>query len=128
MVLEPNCSIFAACLPTLGPLISGGRAPESIVRSVRSIFSLRSLRGSGGSSGSSRPGRRNYVQHSEPDHPKDNNLAESQVELRGIQKMPAYGEQEVVISGHQSPQAELSFNNTGNEGIYITNGVTVERE
>lgn len=44
MVLEPNCSILAACLPTYGPLIAGGRAPESIVRSVRSVFSLRSVR------------------------------------------------------------------------------------
>lgn len=44
MILEPNCSIIAACLPCSGPLVAGGRAPESIIRSVRSVFSLRSLR------------------------------------------------------------------------------------
>ncbi|KAI1761978.1 hypothetical protein GGR53DRAFT_503358 [Hypoxylon sp. FL1150] len=44
MILEPNCSIIAACLPCYGPLVAGGRAPESIIRSVRSVFSLRSLR------------------------------------------------------------------------------------
>ncbi|KAH6640282.1 hypothetical protein F5144DRAFT_559867 [Chaetomium tenue] len=52
MVLEPNCSILAACLPTYGPLLSGGRAPESIVRSVRSVFSLRSARSNNASAAS----------------------------------------------------------------------------
>lgn len=42
LVIEPHCSIIAGCLPTFGPLISGGRAPESLVRSVRSILSLAS--------------------------------------------------------------------------------------
>lgn len=42
MILEPNCSIIAACLPCYGPLFVGGRAPESLIRSVRSVFSLRS--------------------------------------------------------------------------------------
>ncbi|KAI8966715.1 hypothetical protein F5Y11DRAFT_361781 [Daldinia sp. FL1419] len=44
MILEPNCSIIAACLPCYGPLVAGGRAPESIVRSVQSVLSLQSLR------------------------------------------------------------------------------------
>lgn len=38
--------MIAACLPTLGSLIAGGRAPESLVRSVRSIISLASRMGS----------------------------------------------------------------------------------
>ncbi|CBF83087.1 hypothetical protein AN3257.2 [Aspergillus nidulans FGSC A4] len=42
MILEPNCSIIAACLPCYGPLLARGRAPESLIRSVRSVFTLRS--------------------------------------------------------------------------------------
>ena len=51
MMLEPNCSIIAACLPCYGPLLAGGRGPESLIRSLRSIISLRSRdsKGSGGS-------------------------------------------------------------------------------
>ncbi|KAK4234570.1 hypothetical protein C8A03DRAFT_37651 [Achaetomium macrosporum] len=74
MVLEPNCSILAACLPTYGPLVSGGRAPESLVRSVRSVFSLRSIRsnnGSGGGGSLSRSAR----------HNNNKDAGESQVEL-----------------------------------------------
>ncbi|KAI1411212.1 hypothetical protein F5Y13DRAFT_201420 [Hypoxylon sp. FL1857] len=46
MIIEPNASIIAGCLPCYGPLFSGGRAPESLVRSIRSTFSLESTRGS----------------------------------------------------------------------------------
>ncbi|KAI5925014.1 hypothetical protein F4810DRAFT_662535 [Camillea tinctor] len=42
LILEPHCSMIAACLPCLGPLFAGGRAPESIIRSVRSMLSLAS--------------------------------------------------------------------------------------
>lgn len=42
LLLEPHLSMVAACLPYYGPLLDGGRAPESIVRSVRSILSLAS--------------------------------------------------------------------------------------
>ena len=42
MIIEPNCSIIAACLPCYGPLFAKGRSPVSLVRSVRSVFSLRS--------------------------------------------------------------------------------------
>ncbi|KAL4736673.1 hypothetical protein BDV11DRAFT_207414 [Aspergillus similis] len=42
MILEPNCSIIAACLPCYGPLVARGRSPESLIRSVRSVFWLRS--------------------------------------------------------------------------------------
>ncbi|KAK0631017.1 hypothetical protein B0T17DRAFT_462298, partial [Bombardia bombarda] len=45
MIIEPNCSIIAACLPCYGPLLAGGRRPESIIRSIRSLISI----GSGGS-------------------------------------------------------------------------------
>jgi hypothetical protein len=44
MMIEPNCSIIAACLPCFGHLFAGMRTPESIVRSVRSVRSILSLR------------------------------------------------------------------------------------
>lgn len=77
MVLEPNCSILAACLPTYGPLVSGGRAPESIVRSVRSVFSLRSAR-SNNASAASLPRSRNK------------SAGESQVELHDLEVENTY--------------------------------------
>ncbi|KAI9743193.1 MAG: hypothetical protein M1818_003036, partial [Claussenomyces sp. TS43310] len=39
--IEPCCSVIAACLPTLWPLVQG-RSPESLVNSVQSVFSIRS--------------------------------------------------------------------------------------
>lgn len=44
VIIEPNCSIIAACLPCYGPLLRGGRALESVLKSVRSMLSLKSLR------------------------------------------------------------------------------------
>ena len=46
MIIEPNASIIAGCLPCYGPLFTGGRAPESVVRSARSVLSLRSIHSS----------------------------------------------------------------------------------
>ncbi|PWY85003.1 hypothetical protein BO70DRAFT_232183 [Aspergillus heteromorphus CBS 117.55] len=42
MVLEPNCSIIAACLPCYGNLFRDDRCLGSMVRNVWSIFSTRS--------------------------------------------------------------------------------------
>jgi hypothetical protein len=50
MLIEPNCSVIAACLPCYGPLVRGGRSQLSLIHSVRSLFSLRS-RTSQGSTG-----------------------------------------------------------------------------
>ncbi|KXX79073.1 hypothetical protein MMYC01_203048 [Madurella mycetomatis] len=72
MVLEPNCSILAACLPTYGPLVSGGRAPESIVRSVRSVFSIRSTRS-------------NNVSAASLPRSHNKSAGESQVELHDVE-------------------------------------------
>ena len=47
MIIEPNCSIIAACLPCYGPLLPRGRSPGSLVRSVISVFSLHSRNSSG---------------------------------------------------------------------------------
>ncbi len=44
MILEPNLSIVAACLPCYGCLFQGtGRHLDSIFQSVRSVFSLKSF-------------------------------------------------------------------------------------
>ncbi|KAL4935322.1 hypothetical protein BDV06DRAFT_234429 [Aspergillus oleicola] len=56
MILEPNCSIIAACLPCYGPLFSRGHAPESLIRSFRSMITLRSY-----SSGRDSPQQRSLV-------------------------------------------------------------------
>ncbi|KAL4999870.1 hypothetical protein BDV10DRAFT_184014 [Aspergillus recurvatus] len=56
MILEPNCSIIAACLPCYGPLFGRGRAPDSLIRSLRSVFTLRSQ-----SSGSGSPQQRSFA-------------------------------------------------------------------
>lgn len=40
--IEPQLSMVAACLPTLAPLLRGGRDTGSIVRSIQSILSLSS--------------------------------------------------------------------------------------
>ncbi|OTA64068.1 hypothetical protein K449DRAFT_368016 [Hypoxylon sp. EC38] len=44
VIIEPNCSIIAACLPCYGYLFSRGGRVDSLVQSARSVFSLRSLR------------------------------------------------------------------------------------
>jgi hypothetical protein len=56
-IVEPNCSIIAACLPCYGTLARswGGRAPESLVRSVRSVLSLASRQGSNNSGATRSP-------------------------------------------------------------------------
>lgn len=123
MVIEPNTSILAACLPTYGPLTAGGRAPGSIVRSVRSIFSLGSV-GSGGSHPSRKngPAPANHLSG-------DNNVAESQVELQGLDSWPGKSRQEVLISSSRfsedNPQMPVPADRTG---ISVTNGVFVYRE
>lgn len=52
MILEPHCSIIAACLPCFGPLMRGGVAPEWMIRSARSFMSLASRISSGSRTGS----------------------------------------------------------------------------
>ncbi|KAI1206319.1 uncharacterized protein F4807DRAFT_439697 [Annulohypoxylon truncatum] len=135
LILEPNCSIIAACLPCYGPLFAGGRAPESIVRSVRSIFSLRSL-GSKGSAHGSRDGNGSRSKDSNRSNGSHGNGAggvgergeptESQIEL-SIQQWPGKGQQDVhCVGGKMSDDVEaLSLEG---QGINVTNGVTVERE
>ncbi|KAI2615057.1 hypothetical protein GGR54DRAFT_642791 [Hypoxylon sp. NC1633] len=46
LVLEPHCSIVAACLPCYGPLVASWRAPRPIVHSARSKDSVGDSNGS----------------------------------------------------------------------------------
>ena len=112
MVIEPNCSILAASLPTYGPLLHGSRSLESIMKSMRSIFSLRSYQSnrSGGS--------RSHL-------PKNSAATDSQVELTGIKKWPGQGQQRVVVSHVDSPYATRQ---QLQKGISVENGVSVQIE
>ncbi|KAI2472646.1 hypothetical protein F4781DRAFT_382479 [Annulohypoxylon bovei var. microspora] len=120
MVLEPNCSILASCLPTYGPLVSGGRAPESIIRSVRSILSL-------GSNNSNRSRKNSRV--SVPNAPRDNNAAESQIELQNFENWPDKGRQKVSVSGKVSDDVPVpTVPAIQQNEIFVTNEVLVRRE
>lgn len=44
VLLEPNSSIIAGCLPCYGSFFAGGRGLTSILNSIRSVISLRSVR------------------------------------------------------------------------------------
>ncbi|KAL2020336.1 hypothetical protein VTK56DRAFT_8564 [Thermocarpiscus australiensis] len=129
MVLEPNCSILAACLPTYGPLVAGGRAPESILRSVRSVFSLRSA---GGSASRSRTGGHGggiggIGGRLDSAKSGDRSASESQVELHGVEHWPGkVCRQEVSIESGGAPAVpDLPV---GRNGVNVTNGVTVYTE
>lgn len=82
LILEPNCSVIAGCLPCYAPLFAGGRAPESIVRSVWSVVSLQSIRSAfssrGGSTKDSGKGTANSVDYGYG----KNSASESTTELR----------------------------------------------
>lgn len=73
MVLEPNCSILAACLPCYGTLFAKGQTLGSIIKSARSMFSLRSQGSSSRGADSLTRGRGTK--------PAEESGSESQVEL-----------------------------------------------
>ncbi|KUI71215.1 hypothetical protein VM1G_07108 [Cytospora mali] len=118
MIIEPNCSIIAACLPCYGTLLSalGGRAPESMLRSVRSIFSLRSRNtdnSNKGALGGNSPGATLGIK------------SDSQIELQTHQSWPSKSQQEVQCIGGSDGEIPAL---PPNRGISVTNGVTVLRE
>lgn len=117
MVLEPNCSIIAACLPCYGPLFAGGRAPESMVRSVRSIFSLRSR----GSSGNSKKSSSKRATSKDTNGDRSGN--DSLIELA----LDPHTEQNSNYISAQRPSHQ-SYEDIGwdaSEGIRVTKGVDV---
>ncbi|KAF2728065.1 hypothetical protein EJ04DRAFT_450090 [Polyplosphaeria fusca] len=115
MILEPNCSIIAACLPTYGPLFKGAWNMESLMRSFRSVFSLQS-RGSGAAS---RP-TNDYSKFSDKSTPQsDANSTNSQFELNNGHKGRGFVEIERMSHGSRD---EEDVN-----GINVTRGVQVIR-
>ncbi|KAI1373129.1 hypothetical protein F4677DRAFT_430333 [Hypoxylon crocopeplum] len=133
LVIEPHCSIIAGCLPCYGPLLAsiGGRAPESLVRSVRSIISLRSWgsRGSRGSRGSkSRTKKGDGFQTLGP---KDGeSQADSQLELSNHLQWPESSHDVQVMGGSRKsdsskPNGHEDTANLPMEAINVTKGVDV---
>lgn len=118
MVLEPNCSIIAACLPCYGPLFKGAWNMESLVRSFRSVFSLQSR----GSRDASRNNGNDYSKFSDKSGPQSdaNSTADSQLELNGGQKGRAFVEIERISHGSRDEESNL-------DGINVTRGVQVIR-
>ncbi|KAI1145081.1 hypothetical protein F4825DRAFT_457867 [Nemania diffusa] len=113
LMLEPHISITAACLPCYGPLLEGGRSPESLVRSVRSIISLAS-RGSSSSNSKQRTAVRL----------DSNNDSQHEINLEGVNsKWSQQSQTNVqVSSGDKIELRDLE------NGINVTRGVEVVRE
>ncbi|MCJ1405150.1 hypothetical protein MMC11_008376 [Xylographa trunciseda] len=110
LILEPNCSIIAACLPCYGPLLAKGRSPESLVRSVRSVFSLRS--------------RTSSVNHSQTKFtevaPRIGSSLDSQIELKQAAKDWSAAQDQ----GHGTTTNAESGRDEDNEG-YSNSGINV---
>ncbi|OTA98360.1 hypothetical protein M426DRAFT_69960 [Hypoxylon sp. CI-4A] len=125
LLVEPHCSIIAACLPCYGPLIDGGRAPESIVRSVRSILSIAS-RGSSSNGSKGRSAVRlpsvNDSQHKiatlQDNDTKWLQQSQTQVHVDAGDPSQAHG----ASSGDDIELRDLE------SGINVTKGVQVVRE
>ncbi|KAI0868721.1 hypothetical protein GGS24DRAFT_481477 [Hypoxylon argillaceum] len=112
-MLEPHISITAACLPCYGPLLEGGRSPESLVRSVRSIISLASR----GSSSSNSKQRTAVCLDS-------NNDSQHEINLEGVNsKWSQQSQTNVQVSSGD----EIELRDLEN-GINVTRGVEVVRE
>ncbi|KAI1809976.1 hypothetical protein GGS20DRAFT_235023 [Poronia punctata] len=120
-MIEPNVSIIAANLPLYGPLLKGGRGPESIVRSVRSVLSLGSSRSNHSkSSRSAKSKRDNGIE--------DVSLVGSAAG-GGHQQWPGKGQQEAqCVAGKTSEDIELDSidHHRGlGGGIEVRHGVSV---
>lgn len=114
MIVEPNCSIIAACLPCYGPLFRGGRKPESLVRSIRSLFSLRSQ--------SSTSSNSNYFKFGEANiTPQNVSATESQIELKNGARSTANGERLSYQTDEQQGDGRKG-------GVNVTRGVEVIRD
>lgn len=113
MIVEPNCSIIAACLPCYGPLFRGGRIPGSLVRSVRSLFSLRSQ--------SSTSSNNNYFKFEANITPHNVSATESQIELKNGGRSTANAER-------LSYQTDEQLGDSRKGGINVTRGVEVIRD
>ncbi|KAI8949234.1 hypothetical protein F4801DRAFT_553894 [Xylaria longipes] len=112
-MIEPNVSILAANLPLYGPLLKGGRGPESIIRSVRSVLSI----------GSSAPkGSRDRTGK------QDNGAEDESLVSAGHQHWPGRGQQDVqCVGGKNGDEIEMASLDPPDR-IEVTRGVTVVTE
>lgn len=119
LIVEPHCSIVAGCLPTLGPLVAGGRAAESLVRSVRSLISL----ASGGSSPRGSKGKTAVRL------PSNTESLHDLTEVEGPQRQPPLqSTTEVQIKSNRSEDHGDTMELTSLDGgINVTRGVDVVR-
>ncbi|KAI1127676.1 hypothetical protein F5Y10DRAFT_242428 [Nemania abortiva] len=111
-MIEPNVSILAANLPLYGPLLRGGRGPESIIRSVRSVLSL----GSNASKGS-----RNRTK-------QDSGVEDESLVSAGHQQWPGKGKQDVQCTGGKNSDEIEMVSLNPPDRIEVTRGVTVVTE
>ncbi|KAI1114205.1 hypothetical protein F5Y14DRAFT_415006 [Nemania sp. NC0429] len=110
MILEPNFSIVAACLPTLGPLFIGARGPESMIRSVRSFLSI---------------GSRNSKNGPETERPyTEVGSARSDIELHGRNDWPGSKHDVKVVTSTEQEHTQYF----GKSGINVTTGIEIDRE
>lgn len=117
VILEPNCSVIAACLPCYGPFLAKGRSPESLVRSMKSVFSLRS-----------RDSYTNSSQSKSTDvAPRNDSALNSQTELQQPSKNWPMAENQ----GHNITNGEIrreeDLEGCQNMGISITKAYDVTR-
>ena len=117
MMIEPNCSIIAACLPCYGPLFAHGRSPQSLVRSVRSVFSLRSRNSSTNRS----PAR------STDAAPKTDSSTDSQIELKQASGDWFTAHNEGHVTSNVEGRGEEESEGYQNDGINVTKGYDVTR-
>lgn len=116
MLIEPNCSIIAACLPCYGPLFAKGRSPESLVRSVRSVFSLRSKNSSTNRSPS---GSTNATARNETSF-------DSHVELKQVSKDWSESQNQGCNTNKIETKRE-EFESYENGGISVTKGFDIDK-
>ncbi|KAI0101406.1 hypothetical protein GGR51DRAFT_575064 [Nemania sp. FL0031] len=117
LILEPNCSIIAACLPCYGPLIKLGHGPETWLRSVLPIRKLPSNANSQESFDV--PGRGSRL--------TSDSQTESPIELR-TPEWPKIAQQDASCVASNADRVVNLRGKPQSNGIVVTNGVTVQRE
>ncbi|KAG8169531.1 hypothetical protein KVR01_000276 [Diaporthe batatas] len=117
-ILSQQASVWS--LPTFGPLVAGGRAPESLIRSVRSILSL-------ASGGSSPRGSRGSKSRSGVRLP-DNSDSRQDINAAEHGEFTSHGTTEVHIKSDSTDRRteEIELNDLDG-GINVTRGVDVVR-
>jgi hypothetical protein len=118
-VIEPNCSIIAACLPCYGPLLKGGRGAESLVASVRSAISLFSF----GSQDSRNASRRN-----QPGSGSNKQVAADLAQNDSELQLTDFGSTSHSRAAHVEAIPHEEEDNTHEAGIKVTRGYETNQE